>query len=165
MTKKNETAARDLGILKETIQYKRVEDANDIIRELNKTLQLVNIDIAGIKAKLEKIKNQETSIPANDKNKELLNILYQMRLTQEIELAGASAREKATQSALETASRFITLSKTTTETAESLKTKQKKLNKVQFAINNYEKMLSDLPWDMKPAELIDNKITIYQLSY
>jgi len=165
LAKESNDLAIELQGLKQITQYQKLEDAQESIREFNKILQLVNIEIVGVKAKLDMIKQQSEKIQKeeNKYSEDSANHLFQMRLTQEIELAGALSRKKAAQSALSTASKFVTITEKSEKTTKTLKEKQNMLSCIPDSIAMRERQLTD----MKSTEfqLMDNTIMIYPVVF
>jgi hypothetical protein len=151
--------------LKKSVPYKSIEDAHKSLQEFNKLLQLIEVEIVGVEAKLSMIKQQYERLENQSGNypKSTSDLLFQMRLTQEIELAGALARKNAAQSIHKKASDFSNL----TEQAETLSKKlllnPEQLKKIQSRISNYENNIANLPGRLMPIELADSKVVIYPI--
>jgi len=145
--------------LKKSVPYQSIEDAHEIIQELNKVLQLGEVEIVGIEAKLSMIKQQYEKI----ENQSISDFLFQIRLTQEIELAGALARKNAAQSAHKKALDFSNLVEQAEALPQRLEFNQKRLIETQSKISRFENNLDNPPDGMKPIELADSKVTIYPI--
>ncbi|HPS53970.1 MAG TPA: hypothetical protein PLP05_00085 [Sedimentisphaerales bacterium] len=146
--------------IKKVVKYQTVREAQESICEFNKTTQSVDIEIVGIQAKLDMIKQQEDKLQTSGACPEgTSDFLFQMRLTQEINLAGALAQKNASESGLKNATTFLTLIEKTTNIPQTLQQKQNRLSNVKSQISNLEQLLAE----MRPVELVDNKITIYPL--
>lgn len=154
-----------LSELKKSVPYQSIEDAHKSLQEFNTVLQLIEVEIVGVEAKLsmikqqnEKLENQSGTYP-----KGTSDLLFQMRLTQEIELAGALARKNAAQSIHKKALDFSNL----TEQAETLSGKltinPEQLKEIQSRISNYENNLANPPDRMIPIEPADSNVVIYPI--
>ena len=154
-----------LSELKKSVPYKSIEDAHKSLQEFNKVLQLIEVEIVGVEAKLSMIKQQNEKLENQIGNypKSTSDLLFQMRLTQEIELAGALARKNAAQSIHKKALDFSNL----TEQAETLSRKlllnPEQLKIIQSRISNYESNLANPPGRMIPIEPADSKVVIYPI--
>ena len=111
-----------------------------------------------IKQQYEKIENQSGNYPKNTSE-----LLFQMRLTQEIELAGALARKNAAQSAHRKALDFSNLVEQAEALPQKLESNQKQLIKIQRQISRFENKLDNPSDRMRPIELADSKVAIYPI--
>jgi len=164
--KEKEDLAGKIDELKKTVRYHSIEDAQKSIQEFNRVLQLVEIEIVGIGAKLDMIKQEQEKVKTRETEaaKEASNLLFQMRMSQEIELAGALARKGAAESALKKASNFADFSERTQKLTELLKELHEKLPFVERSIANHEEILRNPQEDIRPVELADNKVIIHRYS-
>jgi hypothetical protein len=144
---------------KEKIYYRNARDAKSSILQWNTLLNQVEVDIIGIRAKLDRIKEfekKETERFARDS-------LHSMKMAEEVELAGALARKDATQSHREKAQEFLDLTGRVSELQNGLQNDQRKLSNTRGDIAKVEKWLSQEKTEMKPVEVVDNEVTIYPL--
>jgi len=153
-----------LETYRNTIYYQTIEDARKSIFEWSNLINMIDVDIVGIQAKLETVGRQrEENRKRKNPMESITNALFQIEMANKIELAGALARKKAAQESLEKAIAFVGLSEETARLAASLKRAKQSLAEVQFAIEWGEDMLADLPVYLKPIEVLDNTVTIYPL--
>lgn len=140
--------------------------SEEIIREIEKILQLTDIEIIGIQAKLDMIKQQNEKLHKLDNNSSrgASERIFQMRLEQEVELAGAMARKNAAQLALKKASDYRSLVTKKNQIENALNIKQGQRPGIQHQISRLEKIIENPGIEMKPVELVDNKIIIYAIS-
>ena len=149
---------------KNTIYYQNIEDARKSIFEWSNLINMIDVDIVGIQAKLEMVGRQrEENRKRKNPLRNLTEALFQIEMANKIELAGALARKKAGQDSLKKAIEFVGLSEETAWLAASLKSKEQSLADEQYAIEMGENMLADLPAYLKPIEVLDNTVTIYPL--
>jgi archaellum component FlaC len=166
LIKEKETVDADFEKLKKTAPYLGIEDSKQSVQEFNRMIQLADIEIQEIRAKHGAVQFQKDMLEQTyDGNpKEVLDFLLQMRLTLEIELAGATKRREMTDRYLNVATRFMTLAKRTAELPGILKLKQQDLANLPRRIKEGEDILADPPVNMQPVELADNKIVIYPIT-
>ena len=145
--------------------YQSIEDAHESIQEFNKVLQLIEVEIVGIEAKLSMIKQQYEKLENQSGNypQSTSDLLFQMRLTQEIELAGALARKSAAQSAHKNGLDFSNLAEQAEALPQKLEFNQKQLIKTKDRITSFENKLDKPPSRMTPIELADSKVVIYPI--
>ena len=162
MNEKENVTVR-LEEIKKIVRYRNTKDAQESIQEFDKVLQLIEIEIIGIQAKLDMIKQQKDKLQKTngDYPKSTADLLFQMRLTQEIELTGAFARKNAGESALKKATDFLSLVEKIKGIKETLGEKRKQLASLQLKIPRLEKILAESFRDMRPVELVDDTIFIY----
>jgi chromosome segregation ATPase len=154
-----------LSELKKNVPYQSIEDAHKSLQEFNKVLQLIEVEIVGVEAKLSMIKQQYEKLENQSGNypKSTSDLLFQMRLTQEIELAGALARKNAAQSIHKKALDFSNLTEQTETLSGKLLLNQEQLKKTQSIISRYENDLVNPPGRMIPIEPADSKVVIYPI--
>ncbi|KPK75990.1 MAG: hypothetical protein AMJ79_08775 [Phycisphaerae bacterium SM23_30] len=159
---KKKPIEEQLESFKNTIYYQTIEDARRSIFEWSNLINVIEVDIVGIRAKLEMIEQQRDE---NQKRKKPLesitNALFQIEMANKIELAGALARKGAAQVSLEKAKEFVHLCEQEKELAAPLKSYEQSLAEEEAAIDKLEKTLADLPPYMRPIEVLDNTVTIY----
>ncbi|MHC4572224.1 MAG: hypothetical protein ACYS0C_09160 [Planctomycetota bacterium] len=145
------------------LYYDGVSDAQESIREFKQALRLVEVDIVGIRAKLNMIRLQKEKIKKEEKSTydKVSDTLFQTRLTQEIELAGALAKQEAIQSMVKEASDYVSVLWEQTDLDEKIREAKGSLQDTLKKIANLEAKLADPPHTMRPAELADDKVVIY----
>jgi len=154
--------------LKTKSRYQEIEEIKRVIEELNKVLELVELDIIGIRAKLNTIKEQNDKLQKADTKyaQGAFELLFQLRLAQEVELGGALARKIAAQSRREEISRFLAMLQRLDALPRVIESTKETLSKNISRTRASERALVDMPtkgW--KPVELTDNKVVIYPVSY
>lgn len=166
LNKKMEETKEVLARMKKVVRYQGCEDVRENIQEFDKLLQMITIELTGIHAKLDMIKQQKENLgkASNNYPKGTSELLLQMRLTQEIELAGALARKDAAESALKKATNFLSLVEKKKEVQRMLETKQDEFKRVERSVAYLEKELAQPSADMQPVELANTKIVIHPVA-
>lgn len=167
LTQQKDKVAAHLDVAKKDVAYDGIEDARASAQEFNRASLLVEVEIVGIQAKLDMIKQQKEKLQKANSTipQGVSDLLFQMRLGEEIELAGALARKNVIQSLLGKASGFLRLQVRAKELAEALEQAQAELPRARSAIARFEKTLANPPPDMRPVELADNKVMIYPVTF
>jgi hypothetical protein len=153
----------ELTEMKKTAHYLSVDEASQTIRNLNPMLDTLDIEIAGIRAKLEVI---DMYIEEGKRNRaytvgRTLEKLNQMATEQMIELRGAEARKQTASHIRERAEKFVALTQDLQRAdmmkgslATHLNDHKKKLLKLR------EKLANPTP-EMLPPKVFQDKVTIY----
>ncbi len=115
-----ETAQKPLEDLRKTAPYHTESEAHEAIVELDRMLNTAQVEIAGIRAKMDRILGYRKERPPGlQLSPEAVARLDMMVVEEDIALQGAAARQKMATSLREQASRFIDLrSALTSATAE-----------------------------------------------
>jgi len=149
-----------MAVYEKTTYYRNKDDAQRSILQWNTLLNQVEVDIIGIKAKLDKIK-QFTKTERKDY---LLASLHSMKMAEEVELAGALARKNAAQSHREKALAFLDLAEKAEELEHGLRGVEERLSWTRKEVAKLEKQLSQMKTEIKPVEVVNNEVTIYPLA-
>lgn len=148
-----------LDTMKTTLFYQDVEDARTAIRELNKTRQTLAIEIAGITAKLDATNRYAVTIEGRTA---FPDSLKQMRMTEEIELAGALKRKDAVQSALEKANSYIFCTENVARTQALLAETREKVSQTEELIKLNKDFIAEPAGRDQPVEVV-GKVIIYHV--
>jgi len=151
------TVDKKLTELKKTVHYVSADDARRNASELANVLNQVEVDIAGIKAKVDAI----NKIKANNVKAAIDEKLNEMLIVQDVELAGALARRDAALAAIEGAEQFYTLSEQKVQLAGELDNQQVTIKGGSRSVEQRERVLADPPSEMRPITVYDNKVTIF----
>ncbi len=146
-------ALATLRELRKNGPYHSFQEAREATLELNKMLVILDIEIAGIKARITEIEKYHAKI--QDKN--TLTKLEQLMAEQNIELAGALAKQAHTATARELAREYDNLTKVSKKASylkESILEYESGLRKLQRVLSEPERI---------PPELFQNKVTIHQV--
>ncbi len=98
--------AKKLEEVKKTIWYESIEEAQEDMRVLEKALRGVDVDISGIAAKTASIRNYLDDADIVERPG-VENMLSQLLIQQDIEMAGAVARKAALDSHLQRAHAYV----------------------------------------------------------
>ncbi len=147
-----EKDSQDLATLQTGSYYQTVDEARKLVAEFNSVIALADIDIAGIKAKLAALKQARE------------DIRRQLEPALDVDLVGVVARKKAAEDARARAADFVRLSDRIRETDRTLAEYTIEVPGLQRDIERDGQILSDPPPEMRPAVVIDNKVTIYRLA-
>lgn len=141
-------AEKQFEQLKQSSFYKTEDQAQAALQEFNKTCQLLEIEITGIKAKLKVLKEHDG------------RFVDDMRLTEEVALAGALARLQATNRFRNAASAYVVTVEEQGRTTEAWEQKLRVQYNIEKRIEIEESTLVNPPADMKPVEIV-GKVVIY----
>jgi len=154
--KQDENALRTkLKELKKKTYYRSADDAQNSILQWNNLLNMIEVDIAGIKARLSKIR--EIRI---DKGRTTPTV-DEMEVTAEVDLAEALAKKNAAKSHREKALNFLELAEKAENLSRQLSDKQKALSIYSEKVNRLEEKLLELKESTKPVEVVNNEVVIY----
>ncbi|MBN2590136.1 MAG: hypothetical protein JXA96_09750 [Sedimentisphaerales bacterium] len=166
LTEQKENTDKQIVNNSKEVQCRNEDDAQNYIYEITKYLRLVEIEIIGVKAKLEQIQQQNDKMEIKDQEfkDEVSELLFKLRITQEIELAGAMARKQSSQSLLDKISALLSLYEQSGNIENSLQDKKRKLSIFDETIQSYEESVVSPTFMLKPIELTENKIVIYPIT-
>jgi hypothetical protein len=139
------------------------ETAKETMLEMDKMLDILKIDLAGINVKLSSIEQYRRTrrFPAKRFSDELVDKLDQMLIEQMIELKSAEARENAAIKIRERDKTFVDLFiQWKNLSAEVFKLKANLENAEKQVTDMEERLTNPEPY-MQPPELYQNKVTIY----
>lgn len=135
--------------LKATSFYKTPDQAQAALQEFNKTSQLLEIEIAGIKAKIKVIKPRGGG-----------GVAGEMRFTEEVALAGALARLQTTHHFRTDAADYVDVVEEQRNLTETLRDKRDTSTNIEARIKSRESTLANPPSSMRPVEIV-GKVIIY----
>ncbi|MHC4098272.1 MAG: hypothetical protein ACYSWZ_23515 [Planctomycetota bacterium] len=153
-----------LDELERDVHYLSTDEAKEIVLELNKKLNNLEVEIAGLQAKvstieehIEKYKKRNAERgPAFAKLEEMLN-------DQTIELAGALASKEAATKIRNQAQEFCDLHRQLTQLPKSNTNLIRNLEASEHGLGQVEEKLADLNPDILPPKVFQNKVTIYRV--
>jgi hypothetical protein len=148
----------ELAEFKKTTYYRSGADAEKSILEWNNLLNVVEVDIIGIKAKLDTIDRLEKKKGQSD---DALRSLVRMRLAADVDLAGALARQSAAQSHRQKTLRFLDLSQKSDGLSVQLDDKRSQLSQDQDRVADYQKNLPQLRANVRPVVVVGNEVVIH----
>jgi len=156
-TKLESTRAR-LDDLEKSVHYLSVDEAKAIVLELNKTLNTLDVEIAGLEAKIstiEKYKSDKTL------SLDIVEKLEEMLREQAVELAGALARKDMATQIRDQAEGYFSLTSMKSSLQNELDTLKNDLSDYKAELQRSENQLAHPTSDMLPPEVFQNKVTIY----
>ncbi len=114
-----EASQKPLADFQKTVPYRTESEARDAIGDLDRMLNAAQVEIAGIKAKMQAVMKHQRESEARRRSQDVIEKLDMMYIEEAVVLQGAEARQKMATSLRERASRYIdlksTLSKATGE--------------------------------------------------
>ncbi|MBE0534818.1 MAG: hypothetical protein IH624_04050 [Phycisphaerae bacterium] len=141
--------------LKKKVRYENVEGARMSVDEGLKALQLIEIEVAGIRAKRAELERHMG-----------LESYPEMRAAMEIELAGAMARKEAAEGFVQRGRDFISWQGKIARIPDLLEQKQKLLTHYrERQIPGLEGQLAKPGWDMLPVKLTRQTVLIHPLEF
>jgi DNA repair exonuclease SbcCD ATPase subunit len=137
------------------------QDLAKTMKEIKDKLRLLNYDSSNLQAKIYKIQQlNKSGVQIH------LDKLHDLLTTYEIELTGLVSESEAAQKSFaeeEKLADALHKIKRKRELPSLIKQTNKNLTDNQFFVQYYERELTYPPAQCKPVEVIDNKVTIYQL--
>ncbi|MHC4388907.1 MAG: hypothetical protein ACYSX1_09890, partial [Planctomycetota bacterium] len=159
LEEKKKPLEAELAKVKEETYFRNKDDAQRSILEWNNLLSAAEVDIIGIQAKLDMVKELRKKKQKKVEADELFWFLFRMRMAEEIELAGALARKNAALAYRDKALKFLDLAEKLESVSEQLEHKRIVLD--DPVIERYERRLPQLRADVRPVEVVDNEVTIH----
>jgi chromosome segregation ATPase len=161
LERRREEIEREIEEHKKTVHYRNETDARRSILEWTDSLNGIEVDLIGIKAKLAKIEEIRQGLRGESDG--VSDSLFTMQFAAEVELASALARKEAAQSFRKKAIDFVTLSTVTRRrVSRPLKSKQDELAYSRRAVPRYEEVLAKLQAaNIQPLEVVDNEVVIH----
>ncbi|MHC4260800.1 MAG: hypothetical protein ACYSTF_10400 [Planctomycetota bacterium] len=141
-----------LAKVKEKTYFRNKDDAQRSILEWNNLLSAAEVDIIGIQAKLDMVKELRKKEQEKVEADELFWFLFRMRMAEEIELAGALARKNAALAYRDKALKFLDLAEKLDSLSTQLEHKRIVLSDPQVHIEQFERRLPQLRADVRPVE-------------
>jgi chromosome segregation ATPase len=151
----------ELAKVKETTYFRNKDDAQRSILEWNNLLSAAEVDIIGIQAKLDMVKELRKKEQEKVEADELFWFLFRMRMAEEIELAGALARKNAALAYRDKALKFLDLAEKLESLEDELNGQQMTLSSDKRDVAKMESRLPQLRADVRPVEVVDNEVTIH----
>ena len=145
-----------------THQFSSDKEAADLARksiiEMDKTLNALDIELAGIRQRLKAIDNYRNKPAQRD-------VIYQrldeMFVEQMIELSGSEARKKVTEQIREKEQNFLRLFNRRKELRNRVGKLSRLIEDSRLRIDDITKLLNDPTPSMLPPKVYQNKATIY----
>jgi hypothetical protein len=136
-----------------------VEHAKQTMLEMSKMLDTLDVELAGIREKLEVIRTYWSK--HSGRTKEADAKLEEIEIIQTIELKGAEARRKAAVAIRKREKDFLDLFDKWTSLDSEVKGLRSTIDNRQKHIAEYEAILANPKPDMLPPQIYQNKVTIY----
>jgi Arc/MetJ family transcription regulator len=131
------------------------------MEELARYMKLANFELVGLQARIDSIERFKASGNISDPG--TLIKLDQMLIADEIERAGIMARRKAYEDAFRQTKDLYDIFMSCNDAAAQKQGWSKRLTNAQRHKNQAERVLSNLPSEMKPVEVYENKVVIMQV--
>jgi len=155
--------------VKKKVHYLSIDEAGNTIEKLNKTLDELNIDIAGMQRKLFAISEEHEHMSketqkSGDVRKKIYETtiwprLEQMRIDQIIELKVAEEKRSTAMKIRTEAEEFYHLHEQSLEKVKYLEPLRKRMSNYQESLRNTEMRLTTP--ELLPPKVFQNKVTIY----
>ncbi|MBW7988765.1 MAG: hypothetical protein FVQ84_01915 [Planctomycetes bacterium] len=136
----------------------------ETVFQMDKTLDTLEIELAGIQDKLKKILKYRQNKYADDAKKfssETLDKLDQMYVEQLIELSSAKSRQEAAVQIREREKEFLVLFNRRINLEEEVKQLKRDLGSAENNLSIFENILANPLPEMRPPKVFRNKVTIY----
>ena len=139
------------------------EKAKETMLEMDKMLDVLEIELAGIHEKLKSIEKYRTmkSIGGHNFSKETLDKLDQMLVEQMIELNSVEAREQAATKIRDRDKDYVDLYIQWKNMSGEVNNLKANLESAQRREQEMEERLTNPTWGMLPPVIYQNKVTIY----
>lgn len=139
------------------------EKAKETMLEMEKKLDVLEIELAGIKEKIQSIEKFRSikSLDGHDFSEDTLNKLEQMLVEQLIELKSAEAREQAAIKIRNRDKDFIDLLFQWKNLSSEVLSLKGDLEDSENRVREMEESLPNPEWYLLPPEIYQNKVTIY----
>jgi hypothetical protein len=138
-----------------------LEHARKNMEELARYMKLANFELIGLQARIDSIERFKASGDIIDPS--TLIKLDQMLIADEIERAGIMARMKAYEGVFSQTKELYKIITSSNDAAAQKLDWEMKLTDAQKRKNETERILSKLPAQMKPVEVYENKVVIWQV--
>ncbi len=145
--------------LKGKVHYLTIDEAEKTVLELNKMLDVIDVEIAGLQAKVSAIEKYKSDKKIT--NVDILAKLEQMLTEQTVELAGALARREAATRVRNQAGEFYNLRKQQLELPKTLNDLRRSLSNRERDLQRVQNRLIDPASNVMPPKIYQNKVTIY----
>jgi cell division septum initiation protein DivIVA len=139
------------------------ETAKETMLEMDKMLDVLEIELAGIKEKLNSIEKYRMSkrLPSKRLSEEIVDKLDQMLVEQMIELKSTEARERAATKIRDRDKDFVDLYIQWRNLSMEIHNLKSNLEGSKGDMRRFEERLTNPTPDMLPPEIYQNKVTIY----
>ncbi|HUT28508.1 MAG TPA: hypothetical protein VMX13_01860 [Sedimentisphaerales bacterium] len=145
--------------LKKTVHYLSISEAKDTVVELNKKLDDLNIEIAGLRAELEAT-SEAIGGPARGPFRDKLE---EIRIEQMIKLKATEAKKDTATKIRDQAETFFRLVNELSQFAQPLSELRSRLGNCEQNLRQTEYRLANPSMEMLPPEVFQNKVTIYRV--
>jgi hypothetical protein len=149
----------ELEGLKGKVHYLTMDEAEQAVLELNKMLDVIDVETAGLQAKVLAIGKFKSGNKIS--NEDTLSKLEQMLSEQTIELAGALARKEAVTKIRDRAEEFYNLRKKQLELPKTLDLLRSSLLNRERDLQQVQGRLISPASNAMPPKVYQNKVTIY----
>jgi hypothetical protein len=157
--RKHPDPAGKLKEARESSWYGNAEEAQDDVRTLERALRSVDVDIAGITAKRSSIRKYLRDSGAVQRPG-VEDMLHQLLIQQDIEMAGAAARKAAVESHLQQAHDYVEA----VETDETCRKMRSRLDIAEASVEQRKETLRDPGEPSRPIQL-QGPVTIQPVEY
>ena len=157
--KELETVRSDLKALSKIVHYLFSKEAGETVLELNKSLNSLDVEIAGLQAKvsaIEQYRPTKTNMVGEFKDK-----LEAMMAEQSVQLAGALAKKEASTKIRNQAEQFYNLHQQQDELPKSIEALKDRLLGAKSSLEKVEAALFKPNPEMLPPKVFQNTVTIY----
>jgi hypothetical protein len=139
------------------------DKARETIMKIGNTLDILEIELAGIQEKLNVIESYRNTkrLPRKALSDESIDKLDQMYVEQIVELRGIEARKKAALQICDRAKEFLNLYNQRNNLKSEAHSLQRDLKFSENNLREAERMLFNPPPEMQPPKLYLDKVTIY----
>ncbi len=150
-----QTARTSLEELKKQVPYRSDEQALEAAGELDKMLNAAQVEIAGIRAKIDAIQGWQAEKPSQAVSSKL-EVMF---VEEAIALRAAEARKRAATDLRAQADKFMDLNKTIRDASAEMRRHRDNLQLDKRALESYESQLAKLK-EQEP-KVLDNKVFLY----
>jgi len=147
----------ELQELKKTVRYLSVSEARDTVVELNKKLDDLNIEIAGLRAEVEAT-SEAIGGPARGPFRDKLE---EIRIERMIKLKAAEAKKESAMKIRDQAEAFFRLVNELSQFRPQLSELRSRFESGEQSLRQREYQLANPPMEMLPPKVFQNKVTIY----
>jgi hypothetical protein len=156
------TARQVLEDFQKTVPYRTESEAHAAIGELDRMLNAAQVEIAGIKAKMEAIQGYQREMVRRAMEQTSRERVDMMFVEESIALRGAQAREQMATRLREQANRFVDLKSTLTNAPAEKQTLIESLKPTRGELATWQSKLESAPQN-EPQ--IPNKVVIYPVQW
>jgi hypothetical protein len=156
------TTQKSFDEFQKTVPYRTEGEAHQAIGELDRMLNAAQVEIAGIKAKMQAIvKNQHESV-SQHRSQDVIERLDMMYIEESIVLQGTEARKQMATRLREQANRYVDLRSTLANAPEGRKELERDLAAAQAYLSSYQANL-ELARQKEPK--IPARVTIHPVKW